>query len=343
VTDDNTNQESAFATVLNDAYGMVKTRAIHLAALLGLADLVKDGPKSIAELAAATETHPSTLYSLLYALANCGYFVEVEAGVFAQSALSSVLCTDNPRSLRALMILTGEEFQWRPVQYALQGIRTGKEVFTEIFGKDYWSYLREDNPEAGRRFAQAMRSVSAQGDQAVARGYDFSAADTIVDVAGGQGSLLTTILQMYPTSRGTLFDQASVIESARQLPSINELQGRMTLVPGSFFEAIPPGGDVYIIKHVIHDWEDAECVQILSNCRKVMSAGSRLLVVDEIIVPGQKIAQSVALLDLLLRFLLPGRKRTEAEHRVLFDAASLQLLHTYPTESNYVILETVKK
>ncbi len=342
MTNENMNQESAFATVLDDTYGAVKTQAIHLAALLGLADLVKDGPKSVAELAQATAMHQSSLYRLLYALASCGYFVEVEPGVFAQSPLSFTLRTDIPHSLHALAIMQGEGWQWQPLQYALRSIQTGKEVFSEIFGKDYWGYLSEDNPEAGRLFAQAMRSVSVQGDLAVARGYDFSSAGTIIDIAGGEGSLLTTILQTYPASHGILFDQAAVIEAARQHPSINELQSRLTLVAGNFFEAIPSGGDIYTVKHIIHDWEDAECIQLLSNCSKVMNVGSRLLVVDEIIVPGKKIPSGVALLDLLLHFILPGRKRSEEEHRALFAAAGLQLTHIYPTESNYVILETVK-
>jgi len=319
----------------------MKAEALRLVAQLQLADLVKDGPKSVAELAEATGTYKPSLYRLLYSLASCGYFEEVEPEVFAQTPLSYVLRTDIPRSLRGYAIIHGEPWQVDPWHNALRSFQTGKPVFPEMFGKDLWHYFAEDDPTSGAHFSQAISSQSKQYDQAIVRGYDFSAVETIVDVAGGQGSLLASILQAYPAAQGVLFDRPSVIEMARASYSTYGLDERLSMVAGDFFEKVPAGADIYILKQIIHDWEDQECMQILSNCRKAMKPGGRILVVDEIITPGRKIPPIPALIDLQLHLLMSGRKRSEAEHRALFEASGMQLVKVWPTKSTYSILETV--
>ena len=342
MTSNTTDRESVFTAVVDDLVGLIKSQAIRLAAQLQLADLVKDGPKSLTELAEATGTNKAALYRLLYALANCGYFEEVEPETFAQSERSYALRTDIPRSLRDFAIMHGgEEWQWEPWRKALESIQTGKPVFPEMFGKDLWNYFQHDNPEAGKRFQRAMSSQSKQFELAIARGYDFSAARTIIDVGGGRGSLLATILQTYPALRGTLFDRESVIEIARQSNFVDGFRDRVTLVSGNFFEAVPSGADMYILKQIIHDWEDPECLQILSNCREAMNADGRVLVIDEMITPGKKIPPVIALIDLQLQLLMAGRKRSEAEHRALFETAGLRLTHVWPTDSTYTILEAM--
>jgi len=342
MTTNTSDLQPVFTAVVDDLVGLIKSQAIRLAAQLRLADALKDGPKSLAELAEATGTHKAALYRLLYALTSCGYFEEIEPETFAQSERSYVLRTDIPRSLHDFAIMHGgEEWQWEPWRNALQSIQTGKPVFPEMFGKDLWSYFKDDNPEAGKRFQQAMRSQSRQYELAIARGYDFSAARTIIDVGGGQGSLLATILQTYPALHGTLFDQQPVIELARQNSVMDGLQDRVTLASGNFFEAVPSGGDLYTLKQIIHDWENPECLQILSNCRKTMNADGRVLVIDEIITPGKKIPPVIALIDLQLQLLMRGRKRSEAEHRSLFEAAGLRLTQVWPTDSTYTILEAI--
>ncbi|HEY7413797.1 MAG TPA: methyltransferase [Ktedonobacteraceae bacterium] len=339
MTIDNAEQQALTAAVMDDIVGMMKSRAISLAAQLQLADLVKDGPKSLAELAQVTGTNKAALYRLLYALVQCGYFEEIEPEVFAQSERSHLLRTDLPRSLHGFAMIHGDEWQWAPWQRAIQTLQTGEPVFSEMFGKDLWRYFQEDNPDAGQRFQRAMNAQSKQYDQAIAHAYEFSAVGTIVDVAGGQGSLLTTILQTHPAARGILFDQVSVIEMARQRHLTDNLEDRLELVSGNFFEAVPPGADTYLLKQIIHDWENDECIQILSNCRKAMKQGGRVLVVDEIITPGEKIPSLGPLIDLQLQLLMKGRKRSEAEHRPLFEASGLQLTRVCPTQSSYTILE----
>lgn len=338
---DNTNLGPVFAAVVDDLVGMIKPQIIRIAAELQLADQVKDGPRSVTDLAEATGTDKHALYRLLRALASCGYFEEVESEVFAQTPYSYVLRTDIPRSLHGFALLHGEEWQWDLWRNALSGIKTGRAVFPEVFGKDFWTYLREDKPEAGRRFNQAMSSQSAQYDGSLAHGYDFSSAGTVVDVGGGQGSLLATILQANPTAHGILFDQPPVIEMARPRFSSGPFEDRVKMVGGNFFEAVPNGGDIYTLKQILHNWEEPECVRILSNCRKSMNEGGRVLVMDEIIVPGKKEERNPALIDVLMLLLFSSRKRSEAEHRVLFEKAGLRLTRVLPTTSSYHILEAL--
>jgi hypothetical protein len=327
--------------VADELIGLVRSQAIRLAAQLRLADLVKDGPKTVNELSKQTGTDRHALYKLLYALACCGYFEEVAPETFAQSERSAVLRTDIPRSMHDFALMHGGfDWQWLPWRKAEESIRTGKPVFPELFGEPLFSYFR-NHPEIGAAFQKAMSSQSAQYEQAIARGYNFSAATTIVDVGGGQGGLLATILRAYPTPRGVLFDQPAVIDMARRSPFLQGLEDRVELVSGNFFEAVPAGAPLYIMKQIIHDWDDEQCIQILAHCRQVMQPGGRVLVIDEMITPGKKVPPQGALIDLQLQLLLPGRKRSEAEHHLLFEEAGLRLNRMVPTESTYTILEAV--
>ncbi len=338
---DTTNLEPVFADVMDDNIGLIRAEAVRLAVQLHLADLLKDGPRSITQLAEATQTKEDSLYRLLYALACCGYFEEVTLRVFAQTRKSHVLRTDIPRSLASFILMSGEVWQWEPWREALKSIQTGEPVFPEMFGKTLWRYFVEDNPAAGERFHQAMSSQSKQYNLDIVHAYDFSGVRTLMDIAGGQGSFLETILHAYPDIHGILFDQPPVIETARLQPFVTELSDRVKLEAGNFFEMIPPGADIYVLKQIIHNWDDAEAIQILSNCRKALKEHGRILVIDEIVTPGTKLPPMIALVDLQLHLLMAGRKRSEDEHRVLFDAAGLQLNRVLPAGSTYTIIEAV--
>src|SRR5579883_2638337 len=288
MTTHNTDPAAVYADVMDDIVGQMKSEAIRLAVQLQLPDQLKDGPKSVADLAQATGTHTKALYRLLYALANCGYFEEVEPYVFAQTERSHVLRSDIPRSLRGFALIHGDKWQLQPWRGAMQTIQTGKPAFPEMFGKDLWRYFAEDDPEAGE-----------------------------------------------------LFNQASVIETVQQHSFADKFGDRVKLISGNFFEAVPPGGDIYFLKQIIQDWEDPECIQILSHCREAMNKGGRVLVAEEIVVPGKKIPPMAALIDLQLQFIISGGKRSEAEHRALFESSGLRLKQVWPTQSSYSILEAV--
>ena len=336
-----THTGDVYAMVMDDIVGQMKSEAIRLAVQLRLADFLNDGPKSIDDLAQATGTLPTPLYRLLYALASCGYFEEVETRVFAQTPFSDVLRTDIPRSLAGFALMHGEKWQLQPWREALWTLQTGEPAFPHMFGKDLWHYFTEDDPAAGERFNRAMSAMSRQFDQAIARGYDFSSAETIIDIGGGQGSLLETIVQTYPTVKGVLFDRGPVIEVAQQRQLVDRLHGRVHLVAGSFFEAVPTGGDIYLLKQIMQDWEDPQCIEILAHCRAAMNPRGRVLVAEEIIVPGKKIQPMAALIDLQLQFIMAGGKRSEAEHRALFAAAGLKLDRVWSTASAYSLLEAI--
>jgi hypothetical protein len=340
-TSNNPDRAAIYAQVMDDITGQIKSEAIRLAAQLRLPDLLKDGPRDLDDLAQASGTHRNALYRLMYALANCGYFEEVEPYVFAQTERSHILRSDLPRSLHGFAILHGEKWQIQPWREAMYTMQTGKPVFAQMFGKDLWHYFAEDDPQAWERFNQAMSSLSRQFDLAIAHSYDFSSYRTVIDVGGGQGSLLEAVLQVHPSVSGILVDQAEVIELARQRHFADKFGERVRLVSGNFFEAVPPGGDLYFLKQIIHDWDDAECIQILSHCREAMNPGGRVLVAEEVIVPGKKIPSMAALIDLQLQFLSPGGKRSEAEHRALFESSGLRLKQVWPTGSDYSILEAV--
>jgi precorrin-6B methylase 2 len=325
------------ALLLDMLCGMMKTQAIHEAARLRIADLVKDGPKSTAELAEATGTDRTSLYRLLSTLASLDIFVEVDPDYFAQTPLSNLLRPDVPGSMYDVTLIHGEQWQWRPWEAFSYSLETGKPAFNQMFGEDLWHYFAK-HPILGERFQKAMAGFSAQVDAPIAMGYDFSSIHTLVDIGGGYGSLLTTLLKANPAMQGILFDSPAVIEGARARIEASGVANRCTLVAGDVLEAVPTGADAYIMKQVIKDWDDAHSIQILANCRRAMKRGGKVLVAEQVLLPGKAMSTS-KLIDLQLMVVLSGRERYEAQFRRLFEAAGLHLSKIWPTRSLYSILE----
>jgi len=324
------------AIILDMLCGMMKTQAIHHAARLGIASLVKDGPKKTAELASATGTQPEALYRLLATLASMGIFEEVEPGIFAQTPLSHILCPDVDGSMYDVSLLHGEEWQWRSWEAFAHSLETGDTAFKQIYHTSLWAYLREHHA-VGERFSKAMTGFSTQVNAPLAHAYDFSLFHTLVDVGGGHGSLLATILEATPTLQGILFDLPPVIEEARALIASSAIADRCELLAGDVFAKVPES-DAYIMKQIIKDWNDEECIHILSNCRAAMKPGGRVLVAEQVLQPG-KTMSTTKLIDLQLMAVLSGRERYESQYRTLFEQAGLRLVRIWPTHSPYSILE----
>lgn len=327
------------AVLLDMMCGMMKTQAIHEATRLGLAELVKDGPRALTDLAAVTETQPAALARLLRALVTLDIFTEVEPDVFAQTAFSHLLRPDVPGSMYYVALLHGEQWQWQSWEGLSYSLHTGKTAFEHLYKEPLWQYFAE-NPEVGERFSQAMFQFSEQVNASIARSYDFSWMQTLVDVGGGYGNLLTTVLQHNPDLQGILFDLPSVVEGARAHIDVAGLSQRCQVVAGNIFEAIPEGADGYILKQIIKDWDDEQCISILHNCRRAMKPGGRVLVAEQVLLPGKHMSTS-KLIDLQLLVVLSGRERYEHEFRRLFEAADLRLARIWPTQSLYSILEGV--
>ena len=313
------------------------SRAIYIAAKLGIADLLRDGPRTAAELAAATGAHASSLYRVLRALASVGVFTEDEKRGFALTPLSETLRTDAPGSLRAFATVELGEEHYPAWGELLHSVKTGKIAFDRAFGMPVWEFF-EQNPENAKTFNDAMTGMTLAVNGAVLSGYDFSPIGKIVDVGGGHGSLIASILKANPQMKGVLFDAPSVAEGARSRIEVAGIADRCEVVPGDFFQSLPGGGDAYILKWIIHDWDDDRSITILRNCHSAMTEAGKLLLVEAVVPRGSEPHFS-KFIDLNMLVMTGGRERTENEYRMLLEASGFKLTRTIPTESPMSVIE----
>lgn len=311
--------------------------AILVAANLGLADLLKDGPLSIADLAEATGTHDRSLYRMLRALASRGIFSEDAEGRFSLTALADPLRSDAPDSIHNWALFVGSEAELQSWAHLSYSVRTGKPAFEHIFGKGWFDYL-DEQPEMARIFNNLMSGGSTSDAAAIVEAHDFSVYRKIVDIGGGHGALLAHILEQNPQSSGVLFDAPSVIAGATGAIDTQVNQGRAQRVAGNFFEAVPNGADAYVLKYIIHDWDDERAIMILKNCRQAMAENGRVLLV-EMVIPAGNAPSPGKFLDLEMLLYFYSRERTEAEYRDLLQQAGLELITMTPTASPFSIIE----
>jgi hypothetical protein len=317
------------------------SQCITVAANLRIADLLVGSARSVEDLARETATHAPTLYRVLRALAGAGIFAEDDRGCFALTPLAEPLRSDVPGSVRAICALRGEPWVVRAWGELMYCVRTGETVFGHLYGTDFFSYLQRD-PETGTLFDESMSAYSRIEANQLQADYDFSGAHTIVDVGGGRGTLLAAILKGVPSARGVLFDLPNVAGHASEAGADSALGERFEAVAGDFFAGVPAGGDVYIVKHVLRDWDDEQAVAILTQCRRAMTPDGRVLVIERIIPPGNGPALG-KLTDLNMLVLLGGRERTEAELRSLYERAGLRLTRVIPTLAEQGIVEGVAR
>ena len=326
--------------VRNLATSYALSQAVYVVAKLGIADLLADGPKDRATLAAATETHAPSLYRVLRLLTTVGVFAEREDGLFELTPAGDCLRTA-PGSMRLPVTVWGSEWVYRPFGDLLYSVKTGAPAFDHIYGMGFFPYLAQ-NPEAGRNFNEGLTDLFLQQRAAVAKAYDFSGFHKIVDVGGGYGALVTTILKGNPHLHGVLFDQPSVVEGGKNQIEAAGVADRCEAVAGNFFEAVPPGGDLYCLSLVIHDWDDDRSLTILKNCHRAMEKGGKLLLV-EVLVGVRNEPDWGKLTDAYMLVLTRGgRERTVAEYGDLFAAAGFRLTTTIATQSEMSIIEGVR-
>jgi O-methyltransferase domain len=323
-------------------YSFELTRAICAAVELEIADLLADGPRTVEELAGVTGTRPELLYRLLRALASRGIFEQSahDTGQFALNELGESLRREGPGgTVHDYALYVGQPFLQRSWEELVPTLRTGRPAFELAHGTTLFEYLAGD-PSAAQSFNDAMTSHSGRDADAVIDAYDFADAGTIVDVAGGHGTLIAKILAAAPRASGILFDLPQVISGAREALRTTGVADRCLLVEGDMFESVPVGGDIYTLKRALHDWADEEAVAILRNCRAAMSESGRVLVIETVIDPGR--AGHVAkFYDLMMMVVASGRERTEAEYAELFEAAGLTLARTIPTLGPLSVIEAV--
>ncbi len=327
------------AILMQMLFGYAVSRSIGVAAELGIADLVSNAPKTADELAIQTGSHPHSLYRLLRACASLGIFAEDDHHRFGLTPLAEGLRSDHPQSLRAFaQMLTSEtQFQmWADLSYS---VRTGERAFDKVFGMPVFEYY-VSHKKVGGLFHEAMTSLSLGASMAVLMGYDFAGIHKLVDVGGGHGFLLASILKKYPAMRGTLFDTEPVVAEAARLLREQNVADRCETLGGDFFQTVPSGGDTYLMKHILHDWNNDQCLTILRNCRRGITTGGKLLVVEMVVPTGNEPSLS-KLLDLQMLAILPGQERTAEEYGMLFQKAGFSLTRIVPTQSPFSVIEGV--
>jgi len=319
------------AAMIQMMTGFWVSRAIYVAAKLGIADLLKDGPKATDELVKTTRSHGPSLYRVLRALASIGILAEDDQGRFALTPLSDTLRTDVSGSLRAWINMQSGEENYRAWGDLMHSVQTGESAFDHVFGMKVWQY-RAQHPESAKIFDEAMASLTGMYNGAVLSSYPFAKFEKIVDVGGGDGSLLIAILKANPLLKGVLFDLPHVAEKAKKRIYNAGLAARCQAVGGDAFSSVPDGADAYILSRVIHDWDDARAIAILKNChRAIVETGSLLLIEGVVSSPNE--SDVTKFFDLTMLVLSGGRERTVAEYQALLEAAGFTLTQIIPTPS----------
>jgi hypothetical protein len=328
----------AHVGILEIMNGIYVAGAVSCLAQLGIPDLVEASPQSAPDLAAQIGVDPQALYRLLRATASVGVLSEAPDGKFSQTPMSAVLRSKAAPSMRDFAIMSGREWHargWSRLEYC---VRTGKPAMEQIYGLPIFEFLKQ-HPDEAQIFNDAMTEFSMIDAPAVAEAYNFDGIRSIVDIAGGHGLLLATILQRNPHLQGTLFEMSHVLEGAKSGPLMPVME-RCTLASGDMFSSVPAGADAYIMKHIIHDWPDDRCVQLLSACRKGVNSGGKLLVVDTVIQPGNDFSPG-KFLDLQMMIFPSGCERTEKQFHALFAAAGWRLNRIIPTAAQDSIVEAL--
>ena len=312
--------------------------SISVVAELGIADLLAKGDQTAEELAAACGAHAPSLYRVLRALASAGIFAETAGRRFALTPLASCLRGDAPDSMKyfaRFVAMPGAAGAWGELMHC---VKTGESGLLKAFNlPNPFEYFKTHHEEAAI-FDGAMTDNSRHSAPAVAEAYDFGRFRQLVDIAGGHGLLLGTILQRYPSVRGILFDLPPVIAGARGTLASFGLDGRCQAIGGDFFQAVPEGADAYMLKHIIHDWNDEKSVAILRNVRKAMDTTGRLLLVEQVIASGNEPSFG-KWLDLEMLVIPGGRERTADEYRALYAGAGFQLAQIHPTAAGPSVIE----
>ncbi len=333
-----TQKPSAHAGIFQLLNGIAVAGALSGLAQLAIPDLVEHGPKSADELAREVGADPRALYRLMRATASVGVLSEGPDGKFSETPMSAVLRSNANPSLRGFAMMHGTEWHarvWAKLDYC---VKTGKQAIEEVYGVPIFQFF-EQHSEESQLFNQAMTDLSMLDSPAVAEAYSFSGIHSLVDVGGGHGLLLATILARNPHLKGTLYEVPHVVEGVRNGP-LKPVMDRCTLASGDMFSSVPAGADAYIMKHIIHDWPDDVCIKILKACRKAVNPSGKLLVVDNVILPGNDFAPG-KFLDIQMLIFPGGRERTEKEFRDLFAAAGWRLTRVIPTAVPESIVEGV--
>jgi ubiquinone/menaquinone biosynthesis C-methylase UbiE len=314
------------------------SRAIYVAVELGIADLLSDGPRTVADLAEASKTHAPSLYRVLRLLASEGVFAEADDGRFELTPKAAALRKDAGPA-RLMVLFLGRPASWQSAGSLSHTVRTGETAFDKVHGAGFFEYNRR-HPDIQLLFDQLMAAQTRPVARAVAGTYDFSNTTSVIDIGGGRGALAIEILTAHPKLKGMVFDQPAVAEEAKEAIAAAGLNARCEAVGGDFFLSVPDGHDAYLLKYILHDWDDEQCVAILRSCRRAIKADGRLLVVEAVIPPGNELSFGKTQ-DINMLINVGGRERTKAEYGELYKAAGFELTRCIPIMGELHIIEGV--
>jgi len=329
------------AQILQLALGAFVSQAIYVAAKLGIADILADGPRDVKYLAEKTASHERSLYRLLRACASTGAFAEVSPKIFSNTAMTESLRSDHPRSTRDLTIWMNEEPHWRVYGELLYSVKTGKPAWDKVHGEPVFNYLFDTDLALGEIFNRAMTSYSHQSIGPILEAYDFSGSKTIADIAGGFGHLIAAVLAANPEAKGILFDLPQVLNGAPEMLERYDVQDRVKLIQGDFCNEIPVKADIYLLKHIIHDWYEEKCQTILRNIRDNMPDDAKVLIIDAV-VPEDDRPDLGKIIDLEMLMTPGGVERTATEFRELLADSGFKMTRIIPTVGPISIVEAAK-
>jgi SAM-dependent methyltransferase len=331
-------ERAAAAMVLQMIWGIHISRAVYLAAELGIADLLAGGPLTAARLAQATQAHEPSLYRVLRLLAALGVLTEHDHRSFSLTILGERLRADAPASMRSWALLFGDAGVLPAFEAIIEIVQTGKPGVDIAYGMGPFEFLAA-HPDLAQKFQAAMSERTAAFAPSVAAGYDFSPMQTVADIGGGKGTLLAAILQDHRHLRGILFDRPPGVAAAAEVLRAAGVADRCQIVAGDFFQGVPEGADAYLLANVLHDWDDADSVRILDACRRAMAKDGRVLIIERLIPHDPADAMPVLLSDLNMLILTGGQERANAEYGQLLAKAGLSLAKVQPIAPPYGVIE----
>lgn len=317
--------------------GAAVMQIVYVAAKARLADRIGAATPTVDELAGATGLHADSLYRVMRTLAGLGVFEELEGRRFRQSAISRFLQSDGPESMRAAAEVRGEDFMWRSWGALRDSVRTGQTGFDLVYGENTFDWFAK-HPDAARLYDEFQASMTSTSAKAIAKAYPFPAGATIADIGGGNGTLISAILDAHASTRGVLFDLPHVVDAAR--PRLAAQASRLEFTGGDFFKAVPRGARVYVMKYIIHDWEEPKAMAIFDNMRKAMSPASTLLVIEDLVcAPNVPCRAKLGDVTMLVR--TGGRNRTRDEYEQLLARGGFRLARSIQATGDLHILETL--
>jgi hypothetical protein len=302
-------------------------------------ELLAEQSRTVPELAARTGADVRPLTQVMRALTGFGAFATDGQGRLRLTGLGQTLCAGHPSAVRDLVLIMTGPGLWRALARMNDTVSTGRTGVELDSGKSFFAGLQDD-PEQGARFNRMMRSFHGAEPAAVAAAYDFGAITNLVDVGGGIGTMIRTLLGAYPHLKGTVYEQPQVIEQARRQPDDPAVTARCAFAAGNFFESVPSGADAYLLSHIIHDWDQDHCARILAACRAQMTPASRLLIVEMVLPDGDE-PHPGKILDLVMASVTGGQERTGEQYRALLASAGLRLTSITPTSTSVSVVEAV--